>query len=58
MMMGIGAGATALSPTVQALIGYSLHPPFMGQVDGMDPLRLIDEGFVGLRRRGAPQPFA
>lgn len=57
MMMGLGATAKALSPTVQALIGYSLHPPFMGQVDGMHPLRLIDEAFVGLRRRGVRQPL-
>ena len=57
MMMGLGAGAKAFSPTVQALIGYSIHPPFMGQVDGLHPLRLIDDGFVGSRRRGAPQPF-
>ena len=58
MMMSVGAGAKALSPTVQALIGYSLHPPFMGQVNGMHPSRLIDDGFQGLVRRGAPQPFS
>ena len=57
VMMGLGAGAKALSPTVQALIGYSIHPPFLGQVNGLHPLRLIDDGFVGSRRRGAPQPF-
>ena len=57
MMMAVGDGARALSPTVQALIGYSLHPPFMGQVDGLHPLRLIDDDYVGSRRRGLAQPF-
>jgi ectoine hydroxylase-related dioxygenase (phytanoyl-CoA dioxygenase family) len=57
MIMSVGAGATALSPTVQALIGYSIHPPFLGQVDGLHPLRLIDDTFVGRRRRGLPQPL-
>ena len=30
------------SPRVQELLGYSIHPPFMGYVDGMHPRRLID----------------
>lgn len=32
-----------LSPQLQALVGYSVHPPFMGMVNGQHPLRLIDE---------------
>ena len=24
------------------MLGYSIHPPFIGQVDGMHPLRLVD----------------
>ena len=24
------------------MLGYSIHPPFLGQVDGMHPLRLVD----------------
>ena len=23
------------------MLGYSIHPPFIGQVDGMHPLRLV-----------------
>jgi ectoine hydroxylase-related dioxygenase (phytanoyl-CoA dioxygenase family) len=57
MMMAVGDGARDLSPTVQALIGYSIYPPFLGQVDGLHPLRLIDESFVGRRRSGLPQPL-
>ena len=34
--------AARYSPRVQALLGYSIHPPFMGYVDGMHPRRLID----------------
>jgi len=30
-----------LSPTVQALMGYSIHPPFMGHVDGRHPLKSL-----------------
>ena len=26
----------------RAMLGYSIHPPFIGQVDGMHPLRLVD----------------
>jgi ectoine hydroxylase-related dioxygenase (phytanoyl-CoA dioxygenase family) len=33
------------SPRMRALLGYSIHPPFLGQVDGMHPLRLIDPGY-------------
>ena len=31
-----------LSPELQSLVGYSIYPPFMGMVDGMHPLRLLD----------------
>lgn len=31
-----------LSPELQALIGYSIYPPFMGMVDGKHPLRLLE----------------
>ena len=27
------------------MLGYSIHPPFIGQVDGMHPLRLVDAGY-------------
>ncbi len=33
--------ASAFSPRVQALLGYSIHPPFIGYVDGRDPRRLL-----------------
>lgn len=31
-----------LSPELQALVGYSIYPPFMGMVDGQHPLRLLE----------------
>ena len=34
--------ARACSAKMRAMLGYSIHPPFIGQVDGMHPLRLID----------------
>ena len=33
--------ASAFSPRVQDLLGYSIHPPFIGYVDGRDPRRLL-----------------
>jgi len=34
--------ARGYSARGRALLGYSIHPPFLGQVDGMHPLRLVD----------------
>jgi ectoine hydroxylase-related dioxygenase (phytanoyl-CoA dioxygenase family) len=42
------AVACALPDRVRAMLGYSIHPPFIGQVEGKHPLRLIDE--EGYRR--------
>ena len=36
--------ARAMSLRVQALLGYSIHPPFMGHVNGIHPRRLLGEG--------------
>ena len=42
-MMAIGVdGARALPPRLQELIGYSIHPPFMGMIDGRHPRKLLD----------------
>ena len=41
-MMAIGIdGARALPPRLQELIGYSIHPPFMGMIDGRHPKKLL-----------------
>lgn len=34
--------AKACSPGMRSMLGYNIHPPFVGQVDGMHPLRLVD----------------
>lgn len=34
--------ARACGDRMRSLLGYSIHPPFIGQVDGMHPLRLVD----------------
>jgi ectoine hydroxylase-related dioxygenase (phytanoyl-CoA dioxygenase family) len=34
--------ARGCSARTRAMLGYSIHPPFVGQVDGMHPLRLVD----------------
>ncbi|MHB8466957.1 MAG: phytanoyl-CoA dioxygenase family protein [Acidimicrobiales bacterium] len=35
-------GARSLDPRLQELIGYSIHPPFMGMIDGRHPHRLLE----------------
>ena len=37
--------ARACSERMRTLLGYSIHPPFIGQVDGMHPLRLVDPSY-------------
>jgi ectoine hydroxylase-related dioxygenase (phytanoyl-CoA dioxygenase family) len=37
--------AAALTPRGRAMMGYSIFPPFIGQVDGMNPIRLIDSEY-------------
>jgi ectoine hydroxylase-related dioxygenase (phytanoyl-CoA dioxygenase family) len=37
------AAAAELSPRLQELLGYNIHPPFIGYVDGRHPRKLIDE---------------
>ena len=34
--------ASRLGPDLQRMLGYSIHPPFLGAVNGMHPLRLLD----------------
>lgn len=33
----------ALSPQMRSLVGYSIHPPFMGMVDGRHPLKTLED---------------
>jgi len=35
--------ARTLSPRVQALLGYSIHPPFMGHALGLHPRRILED---------------
>lgn len=35
-----------MSPKIQSLLGYSVHPPFMGQVSGSHPAKALEPGFV------------
>ena len=40
------AEVACMSPSVQALLGYSIHPPFMGQLSAYDPRKALEPGFV------------
>ena len=31
-----------VSEHIRRMIGYSIHPPFMGMVDGMHPKRILE----------------
>jgi ectoine hydroxylase-related dioxygenase (phytanoyl-CoA dioxygenase family) len=46
MILAVGDRAASLSPRVQAMLGYSIHPPFMGHVDGLHPRRLIEPAYA------------
>ena len=47
--------ARAMPPRVQELLGYSVHPPFMGHANGLHPRRALEDepgaSVRGLRRR-------
>ena len=34
-----------MSPRLQSMLGYSIHPPFMGQVTARHPLKVLDPDF-------------
>jgi ectoine hydroxylase-related dioxygenase (phytanoyl-CoA dioxygenase family) len=38
--------AKSMSPRLQQLLGYSIHPPFMGQVAGRHPQKTLIDGYV------------
>ena len=45
----------AMSATVQSLLGYSIHPPFMGQLSAYHPAKALHEGFVPPAYRVEPR---
>ena len=36
--------ARSVSDDIRRMLGYSIHPPFVGAVDGLHPLRLLETG--------------
>ena len=44
--------ARAMSPRLQELLGYSIWPPFMGQVTASHPKKTLREGYVNAVRAG------
>ena len=45
MVLSVGSHAARFSDRVRSMLGYSIHPPFMGHVNGMHPLRLLDDAY-------------
>jgi ectoine hydroxylase-related dioxygenase (phytanoyl-CoA dioxygenase family) len=45
--------AARYSERGRAMLGYSIHPPFIGQVDGKHPLRLIDPAYSAHKTEAA-----
>ena len=35
-----------MSPRLQSLLGYSIHPPFMGQLSASHPKKALEPGYV------------
>jgi hypothetical protein len=46
MILSVGRAAASLPARAQELLGYSIHPPFMGHVDGRHPLNVLHGGPV------------
>lgn len=44
--------AAAMSPRLQGLLGYNIHPPFMGHVTASHPLKTLKPGYVNAVRAG------
>jgi ectoine hydroxylase-related dioxygenase (phytanoyl-CoA dioxygenase family) len=42
--------AAHCSAQMRSMLGYSIHPPFIGQVDGLHPLRLVDPSYTSARQ--------
>jgi ectoine hydroxylase-related dioxygenase (phytanoyl-CoA dioxygenase family) len=54
MALAVPAGiAEQLPERARELIGYSIHPPFMGYVDGLHPRRLLQKSSADPGRRTA-----
>lgn len=47
------AAAVHCSARMRSMLGYSIHPPFIGQVDGLHPLRLVDPSYRSARQSEA-----
>jgi ectoine hydroxylase-related dioxygenase (phytanoyl-CoA dioxygenase family) len=41
MMVVAGPSAASMPPVLQSLLGYSIHPPFMGHIGGRHPLKAL-----------------
>lgn len=44
-MLAVGPIAATYSDRIRRLLGYSIHPPFMGHIDGLHPLRRLDDTY-------------
>jgi ectoine hydroxylase-related dioxygenase (phytanoyl-CoA dioxygenase family) len=45
LVLSVGRAAAQYSDRVRAMLGFAIHPPFMGHVDGLHPLRVLDVGY-------------
>ena len=41
MVLSVGAAAAQYSERIRTMLGFGIHPPFMGHVDGLHPLRVL-----------------
>lgn len=42
MVLSVGTAAARFSERIRTMLGFGIHPPFMGHVNGLHPLRLLD----------------
>ncbi|MBC5764154.1 phytanoyl-CoA dioxygenase family protein [Ramlibacter albus] len=44
--------AATMSPRLQSLLGYNIHPPFMGHVTASHPTKVLREGYTNVVKAG------
>ena len=45
MVLSVGAAAAQYSARIRTMLGFGIFPPFMGHVNGMHPLRVLDPDY-------------
>ena len=56
MVLSVGRAAAQYSERVRSMLGFAIHPPFMGHVDGLHPCACSTSATTHTRRTTARSP--